>query len=473
MSQSPAMTINGRPCDTAQRLTVCNPATGAVFADVPDAGRAELDASVAAARAAFPGWRATPWAARAQIVQKIGETIVAHAPELIAMLTREQGKPFDQAQFEVMAAAQWCVATATLTLPDRIIEDSPQKLHVTRYEPIGVICGISPWNFPVVLSIFKIAPALLAGNTLVLKPSPFTPLTVLRIGELLRGIAPDGVLNIISGGDELGPLMTAHPGFDKISFTGSTATGKKVMETAAKDLKRVTLELGGNDAAIVFPDVDVKETAEKLFWSAFTNSGQVCIATKRAYIHEKIYDEMLTALGDLARSIPMGAGGEQGNRLGPIQNLPQRFRVQAIVQESEAAGDRILRGFTPPGEGFFEPIILIDNPPDERSVVALEQFGPVLPTLKFSDEDDVVQRANASDMGLAATIWTKDEARALRIADRLEVGSVWINEGLGISPFAAFGGRKFSGLGVENGVEGLMAYTQPKTISIARAPTTG
>ena len=461
------MTIGGKAASSASHLDVRNPATGQVFAAVPDAGAAELEAAIAAARNAFPAWRDTPWADRAAIVNRIGETIAANAAELAAMLTREQGKPAEQARFEVMAAAQWCQATASLTLPDREIEAGPGRRQVTRYVPIGVVAGISPWNFPVVLSIWKVAPALLAGNTLVLKPSPFTPMTVLRIGELVRDFVPAGVLNIITGGDALGPLMTAHPGFDKVSFTGSTATGRRVMASAAPTLKRLTLELGGNDAAIVMPDVNVPETAEKLFWSAFTNSGQVCVATKRAYVHDDIYDVFRDELAKLAQAVPMGDGSQQGTALGPIQNKPQYDRVKGLLADCEANGYRLLQGEAPQGEGFFVPVTLVDNPPEDSRIVQEEQFGPILPLVRFTDVEDALAKANNTDMGLAGTVWSADTDAAMRIAERMDTGNVWINEGLALSPFAAFGGRKQSGLGVENGIEGLMAYTEPKTFLVA------
>lgn len=461
------MTIGGNAASADNQIEVRNPATGQVFAVVPDAGAAELEAAITAARAAFPAWRAAPWAERAAIINRIGETIAANAAELAAMLTREQGKPAEQAQFEVMAAAQWCQATATLTLPDREIVAGPGRSQVTRYMPIGVVAGISPWNFPVVLSIWKIAPALLAGNTLVLKPSPFTPMTVLRIGELVRDFVPAGVLNIITGGDALGPLMTAHPGFDKVSFTGSTATGRRVMASAAPTLKRLTLELGGNDAAIVMPDVNVPETAEKLFWSAFTNSGQVCVATKRAYVHDDIYDAFRDELAKLAQAVPMGDGSQQGTALGPIQNKPQYDRVMGLLADCEANGYRLLQGEAPEGEGYFVPVTLVDNPPEDSRIVQEEQFGPILPLMRFTDLEDALAKANSTDMGLAGTVWSADTAAAVRIAERMDTGNVWINEGLALSPFAAFGGRKQSGMGVENGIEGLMAYTEPKTYLIA------
>ncbi|EHJ59462.1 aldehyde dehydrogenase family protein [Novosphingobium pentaromativorans] len=269
-----------------------------------------------------------------------------------------------------------------------------------------VVAGISPWNFPVVLSIWKIGPALLTGNTMVLKPLPFTPMTVLRIGELVRDFVPAGVLNVIAGGDALGPMMTAHPGFDKVSFTGSTATGSRVMQSAAPTLKRLTLELGGNDAAIVLPDVDIAETAQKLFWSAFTNSGQVCVATKHAkhaYVHEDIYDQFRDALSELVASTPMGDGSKQGVALGPIQNRPQYDRVEDLVRDFEVQGYHLIQGTAPDGEGFFVPATLVDNPPEESRIVQEEQFSPVLPIIKFSSVDNVVEKVNGTERLLSYT----------------------------------------------------------------------
>ncbi|WP_241255261.1 aldehyde dehydrogenase family protein [Altererythrobacter sp. BO-6] len=444
-------------------MEVRNPATGAVIAAVPDASEAELNAAVAAARKACTAWRHTPWEERAAIVSRIGDTIALNAAELSAMLTCEQGKPTDQAITEIMTAAHWLRSTATLTLPDRATETAPGRKHITRYVPIGVVAAISPWNFPVALSAFKIAPALLAGNTMVLKPSPFTPMTVLRVGELVRDFVPAGVLNIITGGDALGPLMTAHPGFDKISFTGSTATGKRVMAAAASSLKRLTLELGGNDAAIIMPDVSIEETAQKVFRSAFANSGQICIATKRAYVHDAIYDEFRDALARLIVSAKVGDGSEPGSTHGPIQNRPQFDRLSDLVADCLANGYAMIQGESPTGTGYFLPLTLVDNPPQESRIVQEEQFGPILPLIRFSEVDDVIAKVNDSDMGLAGTIWSRDIEAALKLADRMEIGNVWINEALALSPFAAFAGHKQSGLGVESGIEGLMAYTEPKT----------
>jgi aldehyde dehydrogenase (NAD+) len=356
-----------------------------------------------------------------------------------------------------------------LELPVFVLEDEPGHRIETHHVPIGVVGSISPWNFPLMLSVWKVVHAILAGNTMVLKPSPFTPLTVLRLGVLLRGVIPDGVLNIISGGDALGPMMTSHKGFDKISFTGSSATGRRVMESAAPTLKRVTLELGGNDAAIVMPDVDVAAAAESVFWSAFTNSGQVCIATKRAYVHDSVYDSFKAAITEIAKNVPMGDGSKQGSALGPINNKPQYDRVKSLIADCETNGYAMTTGYqAEEKDGFFIPVTLVDNPPENSRIVREEQFGPVLPLLRWTDEADVIARANDSEYGLGGTIWTKDIDAALRIAPQLETGSVWINEAMAAHPHAAFGGHKQSGLGSENGLDGLLEYTNPQTITVRR-----
>lgn len=462
------MTIDGKAYGTSAQLDVFNPANGEIFASVPDGSDSELAAAVSAARSAFPAWRDTSWENRSSAVHAIGTVIDEHADELTAMLTREQGKPTEQAQMEISLAAQWCHATATLELSDRVVEDEPKRRHITRHVPIGVIAGISPWNFPVLLSIWKIAPALLAGNTMVLKPSPYTPMTVLKLGELLRDVLPDGVLNIITGGEHLGPMMTEHPGFDKVSFTGSTATGRRVMASASQTLKRLTLELGGNDAAIVMADVDIPRAAGNLFQSAFMNSGQVCVATKRAYVHDSIYDEFRDTLADIVKSSPMGDGTEQGIALGPVQNRLQYDRVKDLLADCEAQGFSLIRGTAPKDTGgYFVAPTLVDNPPHDARIVREEQFGPILPLIKYSGLDEVIALANETDMGLAGTIWTSDTDAGMKVAERMETGNIWINEAIALSPMAAFGGHKQSGVGVENGIEGLMGYTETKTFVVA------
>jgi aldehyde dehydrogenase (NAD+) len=311
---------------------------------------------------------------------------------------------------------------------------------------------------------------LVAGNSVVLKPSPFTPLTTLKIGEIAQGILPPGVLNVVSGGDELGPWMSAHPGIAKISFTGSTATGRKVMASAATNLKRLTLELGGNDAAIVLPDVDLDKVVPELFWAAFRNTGQVCVAAKRMYVHETIYDEFARRLSAYAATVQLGDGSQQGVQLGPIQNAVQFARVRDLIQSAREEGLDFLTGGKPAenGQGYFVPVTIIGNPPETSRVVTEEAFGPVLPLLRFSDNDEVVRRANDSEYGLGGSVWSGDPEKARALGERLRCGTVWINEIQHLTPFAAFAGHGQSGIGVENGVDGLLEYTNVQTISMRR-----
>jgi aldehyde dehydrogenase (NAD+) len=463
------MTIGGQAVPGATSFDVLNPATGQVIGSAPDCTPEQLDAAVAAARKAFPAWSATPIEKRREALLGIAGVLGGNVEELKRLLTSEQGKPHEGAMGDILGGAYWCQATSTLQIPEKVVEESAERHGVTRHVPIGVVGAIAPWNFPIILAMFKVAPALLAGNTVVLKPSPFTPLTTLRMGELLRGVLPDGVLNIVTGGDSLGPWMTSHPGIDKISFTGSSATGRKVMASAAETLKRVTLELGGNDAAIVLPDVDVAEAAEKLFWAAFGNSGQICIATKRMYVHKDIYEPLKTAIVDYAKTVKMGDGAEQGTQLGPINNKLQYERVLDLIADSKAKGYKFLMGGeASPAPGYFVPITIIDNPPENSRIVQEEQFGPILPLLSFDTLEEAIDRANASPYGLGASIWTADEAKALDISSRIAAGTVWINETQHLSPLGAFGGHKQSGLGSEGALEGLLEYTNTQTVYIKK-----
>ncbi len=470
-----AMTIGGRAVAGDATLDVLNPATESVIAQAPDCSRAQLDEAVAAARAAFPGWAATPIEERRALIVKLGDAVLAEVEGLKRLLTAEQGKPHADAEGEIMGSGLWLKGAATLELPVTVNEDSAERYSETRHVPLGVVGAIAPWNFPMVLAMFKVGPALLAGNTMVLKPSPFTPLTTLKFGELAATILPPGVLNVVSGGDALGPWLTEHPGIDKVSFTGSTATGRRVMQSASATLKRVTLELGGNDPAIVLPDADVAAVAEKLFWAAFANNGQVCIATKRMYVHEDIYDALKEALVAYAATVKVGDGAEQGTRLGPINNRPQYERVLDLIRDAKERGYTFLTGGeTSNAPGYFIPVTILDNPPEDSLIVQEEQFGPVLPLLKFRDVDDAVARANASDYGLGASVWGNDEEAAFAVAERIASGTVWVNETQHLTPLAAFGGVKQSGVGAEGGLEGLLEYTNVKTLVRRRqAETTG
>ena len=464
------MTIDGRPEATATHIDVINPATETVVATAPDCTSDQIDDAVAAARKAFPSWRDTPFADRQQALRTIAKILADNAEELKALLTAEQGKPHAAALGEIHAAAWWIGVVAETQLPETINDDMPGQRSITRHVPLGVVGAIVPWNFPILLAIWKIGPALLAGNTLVLKPSPLTPLSTLRLGELLRGVLPPGVLNIVCGGDAVGPWLTAHPGIDKISFTGSTATGRRVMASAAANLKRLTLELGGNDAAIVLPDADVVTIAEPLFWAAFTNSGQVCVAAKRIYVHDSLYDELSQALVRIASTVKLGNGADTDSQLGPVQNRAQFDRVTSLIRDSRDAGHRFLAGGDlPEGAGYFVPVTIIDNPPETARVVQEEAFGPVLPLLRYSDVEDAIARANDCEYGLGGSVWSSDIDKAAAVAARMETGTVWINSAQNLTPFAAFAGHKQSGLGVENGLEGFLEFTTPQTIHVPRA----
>ena len=464
------MTINGRAVSAGADIEAINPATEAVIATVPDASRAHLDEAVSSARAAFAAWSTRPMAERQALVAKIGDVIEAHAEDFKRLLTMEQGKARAGAEWEIGGSVIWCREIAKQDLPVHVAEQSENRIVETRRVPLGVIGAITPWNFPVLLAIWKIAPALVAGNTMVLKPSPWTSLCTLKLGELLRDVLPAGVFNVVSGGNDLGAWLTEHPDVNKISFTGSTVTGRKIMASASGNLKRITLELGGNDPAIVLPDVDIDETAKELFWAAFQNSSQFCVAAKRLYIHEDIYDALSQALVAYVQTVKVGDGTNQGTDLGPIQNRMQFDKLKTLLAEAKRDGCKFLvGGEIPDGKGYFVPITIVDNPPENSAVVVEEAFGPVLPLLKFKDVEDVIRRANDTQYGLAASVWGKDIDAAGAIAKRIEAGTVWINEVHSFSPHVAFGGHKQSGIGIENALEGLCEYTNSQTIVTKRA----
>ena len=462
--------IDGEMVDNGEWLEVLNPANEQVVGRVPACGKDELDRAVAAARRAFKDWKKTSPEERQKVVQGIAAAIKENADELFRLLTSEQGKPHAQAQQEIYGAAGLAAAQSTLTLDDVVNQDDDTRLSRTRRVPVGVVGGIVPWNFPVMMAIQKIVPALVAGCTIVLKPSPFTPLTTLRIAELIKDVVPAGTVNIITGEDHLGPMITEHPDIDKITFTGSTATGKKIMEGASGDLKRITLELGGNDASIVLPDADVEKVAEQLFWSSFSNAGQVCIAAKRVYIHKDIYDDLSKAIAEYAKTVVVGDGSQQGTGVGPIQNKKQYERVLELIQDAKDNGYKFLTGGDkdPSGTGYYVPITILDNPPEDARIVAEEQFGPIMPLLKFDSIDEVIERANNSEYGLAGAVWTKDTDKGVEIAEQLETGTVWINEFMHLSPFSPFGGHKQSGFGAEYGLDGLKEFTYPQVITVKR-----
>lgn len=467
------MIINGRKVSAEKTFPVVNPATEEVIAQCPLASSAQVDEAVAAAKAAFPSWSARPDAERAEIVHAIGAALEAHAGELATLLVQEQGKPMGGfaglgAQFELGGTVAWCHATADLELPVDVIQDNDEARIEVHRKPLGVVASITPWNYPLLIAIWHTMPALRSGNTVVIKPSEFTPLTTLRAAEIINEIVPPGVFNIVTGDGSVGASMTSHPDINKIVFTGSTPTGKKIMQGASCNLKRLTLELGGNDAAIVLPDVDVAAVAPKIFATALINNGQTCAALKRLYVHEDVYDELCEALAGIANSVKTGPGDGEVD-FGPVQNKPQFDKVCAIAEEARASGARFLSGGEPlPGRGYFFPVTIVADIAEDTRLVREEPFGPILPILKFSDVEDALRRANDSPNGLGGSVWSRDVEQAKALASRLECGTAWVNNHAMIQPDAPFGGVKESGVGVEFGRYGLEEYTSIQTMQISK-----
>ncbi len=461
MSQTEfTMTIAGEAVPTGRTFGVRNPATGEVFAEAPECSHEQLDAAFDAAAKAARDWKADE-AARRDALRRAADVLLASPGDLAPTLTAEQGKPLADAGIEVFASAIWAQYFANLETPPQVIQDDESAYVELARRPLGVVAAITPWNFPLTLAFWKIAPALLAGNTLVLKPSPFTPLTTLQVGALLREVFPPGVLNIVSGGDDLGAAMTSHPVPRKISFTGSVETGKKVALSAAPDLKRVTLELGGNDPAIVLDDADPAIVAGAIFAGAFNNNGQVCSAIKRVYVPEALYDDVVEGLAAHARAVKVGEGTEEGVKLGPINNEPQYERVKELVADALAHGATAVTGgqaMDRPGY-FFEPTILTGLS-DGTRIVDEEQFGPALPVVAYRDLGDAIDRANATHFGLSGSVWGADPERATEVAAQLECGTAWVNTHLALAPQQPFGGFKWSGIGVENGPWGLAEFSE-------------
>jgi acyl-CoA reductase-like NAD-dependent aldehyde dehydrogenase len=464
-----SLLIDGKLEQSAQHLDVINPALGTVFARCPAAGRDELDRAVVAARRAFPAWRARSFAERANLVKQLSQQLRAHQNELAELLTREQGKPLSQSIAEIDRGAAQSDGMVGIEIPVEVLADDDDKHIELRYRPLGVVGIITPWNAPVNLALGPLVSALYTGNTVILKPSPYTPLATLKVGEILKDVFPAGVVNVLAGGDELGAAMTEHSGIDKISFTGSVATGKRVLASASATLKRVTLELGGNDPAIVMDDVDVKAVAKKIFFASFVNSGQVCMAIKRIYAHERIYDELCAALVAEARQAKVGNGLDPATELGPVQNKMQYDKVVDLIEDTKKAGARFLAGGeVPSGPGYFLPPTLVTDIADDSRLVQEEQFGPIVPILKFTDTEDALRRANDTRFGLSGSVWTKDLARGAQIAARLEVGTAWVNQHRTTSAFVPFGGAKESGIGRQYSALGLKSYMEPEVVSVAK-----
>ncbi|WP_397535587.1 aldehyde dehydrogenase family protein [Roseateles sp.] len=472
-----ANTVNGRAVSSVNGFESKNPATGEVLGLVPNSSAEQVAQAVAAARAAQPGWAARPDAERKALMMKVAEVIKGSAEYLAEWVTREQGKPLggvgpDQvpgARFELWGCEVWTQVPASLDLPvDVVFEDATRRDEVHR-KPFGVIAAIAPWNWPLLIAIWQIIPSIRAGNTVVIKPSEYTSIGTLELVRLMAEALPPGVINTVSGGGEVGGFLVENADVDKIMFTGSGATGARIAAAAAKNLTPTTMELGGNDAAIVLPDADPKAMAMGLFWGAFLNMGQTCACAKRLYVPESLHDAVVAELKALAEAMPMGNGMDAGIAMGPIQNRMQYDKVVSLVEQAKAGGATIVCGGKPEeGPGYFYPLTLVTNIADGAALVDQEQFGPVLPIIKYKDVESAIASANRLDAGLGASVWSADIEQAKAVASRIQAGTVWINQHGAIHPMVPFGGVKGSGWGVEFGTDGLKAVTQPQVISIKK-----
>lgn len=462
-----SLSIDGTPVAIEPTFPVHNPSTGEVAGHAPNATEEHLDRAVAAAKAAFESWSQAPDEARRAACEAVAARIGEHAEELAQLVTREQGKPLGGmgSRWEIGGAQAWAGYTAGLSLPVKILQDDNAGRVELHRKPLGVVGSITPWNFPVMIAVWHMLPAIRTGNTVVIKPSPLTPLSTIRLVEIMSEVLPAGVVNVVTCDDRtsnLGAAMSAHPDIRKIVFTGSCATGARVMRSAAETMKRLTLELGGNDAGIVLADADPQAIAEGLFWGAFLNNGQTCAAMKRLYVHESIHDAVCEALVAYARTIRVGDGMDEESMLGPIQNAMQFEKVRRLVEDAKTRGRVLLGGEA--GRGLFFPPTLVAGLRNGDPLVDEEQFGPALPIIAFSDVEEAIAAANASENGLGGSIWTSDIAAGRQLAQRLECGSVWINRHGAIQPNAPFGGLKKSGLGVEFADEGLAEYTDIQVV---------
>jgi acyl-CoA reductase-like NAD-dependent aldehyde dehydrogenase len=460
--------IDGDLVEGADRLAVINPATGESFATCARADAAQLERAVAAAKRAFPAWRDSGHPNRQAYLHKLADAMEARADDFARLLTREQGKPLAEAKFEVGGSIAAFRHFGAQVLQPETLVDEPDSLVIEHYTPLGVVGCIVPWNFPMILLAIKVSIALSTGNTVVAKPAPTTPLTAALLGEVAASILPPGVFNVIIDANDLGGALSSHPDVAKISFTGSTATGRKVMASAAATLKRLTLELGGNDVAIVLDDADPAEVAGKIYAAATFNAGQTCMAAKRLYVPNAMLDEVGERLAALASATVLGDGLDAGTQMGPIQNRMQFDKLQDLMAATHGEGTVLTGGARLNRSGYFIQPAIVRDLPDDARLVTEEQFGPLVPLLSYDTIEDVIARANASDYGLGGTVWGKDLDKAATVARAIHTGTVWINKHLDLRFDVPFGGVKQSGLGREQGQAGLKEFVDAKIVSMAR-----
>jgi acyl-CoA reductase-like NAD-dependent aldehyde dehydrogenase len=446
----------------AATYSILNPATFEIVGTAPSSTASDLDEAVLAATAASKGDWSRDRGLRRKALAACADILDRHIDELSRLLSLEQGKPVMSAAGEIRIASRICRYYSERELESETIRETAADRVAVLRVPVGVVGLIVPWNFPITILFMKLGPALWAGNTVVIKPAPTTPLTTLRLVDLLGAALPAGVLNTVTGDGAVGEALVTHPGVAKISFTGSIATGRRVMQTAASTLKRLTLELGGNDAAIVLEDADPDAVAPRLFASAFTNAGQLCAAVKRLYVHQRIFPRLVENLNRLAREMKVGIGTAAGTQMGPVNNRMQYERIRGLVNDTKADGGNVFdEGEALPDlPGYFlRPSIATGLRANARLVVE-EQFGPILPVLPFTDTDSAIAQANNSEFGLGASVWSRDEQRAIDVATQLEAGSLYVNShAVPPDPQIPFGGIKSSGFGYELGDWGIDEFS--------------
>jgi acyl-CoA reductase-like NAD-dependent aldehyde dehydrogenase len=475
--QSYFNSVDNRQITSERHFESKNPATGEAIGLVPHSTAEQVEQAVRAARKAQPAWAARSDAERRALLTKVADVLQQNAEFLAGWVTREQGKPMGGlgptdvpgARLEAMSCEAWARVPLSFELPVEVaFEDDTRRDEVHR-KPFGVIAAIAPWNWPLLIAIFQIVPSLRAGNTVVLKPSEYSSIGTLEMVRLINEVLPPGVLNTVTGAADVGGWLVENPDIDKIMFTGSEATGAKIAQIAARNLTPTTMELGGNDAAIVLDDADPAAIAMGLFWGAFINMGQSCTAAKRLYVPDALHDALVANLKAIAEMMPMGDGALPGTAMGPVQNRMQFDKVRRLVDEARAGGATIVCGGAPlAGAGNFYPITLVTDIGAGASLVDQEQFGPVLPIIRYHDIEDAIAQANAVEVGLGASVWSPDIDKARAVAARLEAGSVWINHHGVIHPMVPFGGVKKSGWGVQFGADGLKAVTLPQIISVKK-----
>lgn len=463
-------TVDGTLTEPANHYEIFNPANMQSLGFAPESDEQEVDRAVQSAVDAQKSWAKRSDQERRDIVQKVAHILEENSEYLAELITREQGKPLSGpgSRFEMQACVGWTQVPASLELNPEVVYEDDERKDTLHRVPLGVVAAIAPWNWPLMIAIWQIIPAIRMGNTVVLKPSEYTPIATLEMIRLINQVLPAGVLNTVTGDGNIGSKLTHHPDISKIMFTGSEATGRRIIEASARNLSPITLELGGNDAAIVMPGTNIKAIAMDLFWGAFLNAGQTCACIKRLYVHDTDYEEVMSELSSIAGQMKIGDGMDESVLIGPLQNSMQFEKVKELISDAQKNGCDVREFGNVPDKGYFLPLTLVGDIKDGQRLVDEEQFGPVLPIIQYSELSDAIASANGLEAGLGASLWAHNTADANELAPQLEAGTVWINQHGAIHPMVPFGGNKASGYGVEFGIEGLKAVTQSRIISIKK-----